>query len=92
MTLEEMRKVGYFYALPEILTMIGGAAYTLPAATTAVLGGVKKAVAVADQGALTVTGADATAVAASATTAVGALTTKVNALLAALRTAGVVTP
>ncbi|MNK14297.1 Head fiber protein [compost metagenome] len=92
MTLEEMRKVGYFYALPEILAMIESDGYTLPAATTAVIGGVKQAVAVPNQGALTVDGADATAVAASATTAVQALTTKINALLAALRTAGVVTP
>lgn len=92
MTAQEMQKIGFFYSVPQILTMITGATYTLPAATTAVLGGVKKAVAVADQGALTVTGADAAAVATSATTAVVALTTKVNALLAALRTAGVVTP
>jgi hypothetical protein len=77
MTLEEMRKVGYFYALPEILAMITEGTITPGAA-------------VANQGALTVTGADATAVATSATTAVTALVTKVNALLASLRTAGVI--
>lgn len=92
MTATEMKRVGFFYSIDNILSMISGASYTLPAATTAVLGGVKKAVAVADQGALTVTGADAAAVATSATAAVVALTAKVNALLAALRTAGVVTP
>lgn len=92
MTASEMQKIGFYGSVQALLTAISGAAYTLPAATTLAIGGVKKSVAVADQGALTVTGADATAVAASATTAVGALTTKVNALLAALRTAGVVTP
>lgn len=77
MTLEEMRKVGYYYSLPEILELIDGAEVTPGAA-------------VANQGALTVTGADAEAVATSATTAVGALVTKVNALLAQLRVAGVI--
>lgn len=77
MTLDEMRKVGFFYALPELLTMIGDAGFTPGAA-------------VANQGALSVTGADAAAVATSATTAVTALVTKVNAILASLRTAGVI--
>lgn len=57
----------------------------MAAATTAALGSVKKAVAVPDQGALTVTDI------ATAQTAVTALITKVNALLAAQRTAGQLT-
>lgn len=61
-------------------------------ATLTVVGGVKKTAAVADIAAQTVTGADATAVATSATTAVNAVGTKLNALLAALRTAGITTP
>lgn len=77
MTLEEMRRVGYFYALPEILELITEGTITPGAA-------------VANQTALTVTGADAAAVATSATTAVGALVTKINALLAQLRVAGVI--
>ncbi len=91
LTAEQLRKIGFYGSVPELLDMIGDAGYVLPAATTAAIGGVKKATAVADQTALTVAGADATAVATSATTAVGALTTKINALLAALRTAGVLT-
>lgn len=79
MTLDEMRKVGYFYALPEILELIES-------------GEVTPGAAVANQSALTVTGADAATVATSATTAVTALVTKVNALLASLRTAGVIAP
>lgn len=46
--------------------------------------------AVTDLGTLTVTGEDAAAVAASATTQVNAVGTKLNALLASLRTAGVI--
>lgn len=61
-------------------------------ATTSVVGGVKQTPAVTNVTTQTVSGADATAVATSATTAVNAIGTKLNALLAALRTAGVVTP
>lgn len=65
-------------------------------ATLTVVGGVKKTAAVADIATQTVTGADAAAAAAavatSATTAVNAVGTKLNALLAALRTAGITTP
>lgn len=84
--------------LIEVLSLIGlmGAARNgdldglftpvpMSAATTATLGSVKKAVAVPDQGALTVTDI------ATAQTAVNALITKVNALLAAQRTAGQLT-
>lgn len=48
--------------------------------------------AIANQAALTVTGADATAVAASAQTAVQTLGTKINSMLAALRAAGIILP
>lgn len=61
-------------------------------ATLTVVGGVKKTAAVADVAAQTVSGADVAAVATSATTAVNAVGTKLNALLAALRTAGITTP
>ena len=61
-------------------------------ATLTVVGGVKKTAAVADLTTQTVSGADAAAVATSATTAVNAVGTKLNALLAALRTAGITTP
>lgn len=60
-------------------------------ATTSVVGGVKKTPAIPDVASQTVSGADATAVATSATTAVNAVGTKLNALLAALRTAGIAT-
>lgn len=53
-----------------------------PVATATVAGNVKKAAAVADQAALTVTDI------ATAQTAVTALTSKINALLASLRAAG----
>ena len=53
----------------------GGTAYTLPAATSSALGGGKQAAAVADAA----SGADA-----------AAIVTTLNALLASLRTAGVV--
>ena len=61
-------------------------------ATLTVVGGVKKTAAVADVATQTVTGADAAAVATSAAAAVNAVGTKLNALLAALRTAGITTP
>lgn len=48
--------------------------------------------AIPNQGALTVTGADATAVAASATTQLATLTAKMNAMLAAMRAAGMILP
>lgn len=64
--------------------------FNLPAATTSTLGGVLKSVEVTDIATQTVNGADATAVGTSATTAVNAVGTKLNALLAALRTAGIV--
>lgn len=60
----------------------GGAPYVLPAATLTAMGGVKKAAAVADQGALTVTDI------AGAQTAVTALVAKVNAILVSQRAAG----
>ena len=47
---------------------------------------------IANQGALTVTGADAAAVATSATTQLATLTAKVNAMLAAMRAAGMILP
>lgn len=78
-------------ALIQIMgTVSGGGSYTLPAATTSTLGGVLKSVAVTDIATQTVSGADATTVGTSATTAVNAVGTKLNALLAALRTAGIV--
>lgn len=61
---------------------VAGTVAAGPIATTATAGNVKKAAAVADQAALTVTDI------ATAQTAVNALTAKVNALLAALRAAG----
>ena len=61
----------------------------IPPATTADVGGVKKSAAVTNVATQTVSGADAAAVATSATTSVNAVGTKLNALLAALRTAGV---
>lgn len=61
---------------------VAGTVAAAPAATTATAGVVKKAVAVPDQTALTVTDI------ATAQTAVTALVTKINALLAASRTAG----
>lgn len=67
-------------------------ASAIPAATTSAAGGVKKTPAVTDIATQTVSGADAAAVATSATTAVNAVGTKLNALLAQLRAAGIVTP
>lgn len=61
----------------------------IPAATTMDIGGVKKSAAVTNVTTQTVSGADAAAVATSATTSVNAVGTKLNALLAALRTAGI---
>lgn len=61
----------------------------IPAATPTVVGGVRQSVAVTNIATQTVTGADAAAVATSATTAVNAVGTKLNALLAALRAAGI---
>lgn len=61
----------------------------IPAATTTVVGGVKQSAAVTNIATQTVTGADAAAVATSAATAVNAVGTKLNALLAALRAAGI---
>lgn len=55
-------------------------------------GGVLQQAAVANIGSQTVTGADTTAVAASATSAVNAVGAKLNALLAAVRAAGIVVP
>ncbi len=55
-------------------------------------GGGPQQAAIANQGALTVTGADAAAVATSATTQLATLTAKVNAMLAAMRGAGVIAP
>jgi hypothetical protein len=57
----------------------------IPAATTTVVGGVRKATAVADLAAQTVTDI------AGAQTAVNAIVTKLNALLAAQRVAGQLT-
>ena len=66
-----------------------GAKLDIPAATPTVVGGVKQSAAVTNVATQTVTGADAAAVATSATTAVNAVGTKLNALLAALRAAGI---
>lgn len=74
--------------LAELLSVPG----TVPAASETVAGVVKMTAAVPNQAALTVTGADAATVATSATTAVTALVTKVNALLAAMRAAGITVP
>lgn len=68
---------------------LGGATLVIPAATTTVVGGVKQSAAVTNIATQTVTGADAAAVATSAATAVNAVGTKLNALLAALRAAGI---
>jgi len=65
--------------------MFAAGGYTLPAASTTVVGGVKKAVAVPDLAAQTVTDI------ATAQTAITAIVTKLNALLAASRTAGQLT-
>lgn len=65
--------------------LAAGTVSNVPLATTAVAGTVKKATAVADQAALTVTDI------ATAQTAVNALTAKINAFLAASRTAGQLT-
>ncbi|GGH32603.1 head fiber protein [Klebsiella phage KL01] len=65
-----------------------GAGYALPAATTAALGGVKMAAAVANQAATTVSGADVAALVTSTNTALASIVSKINALLAAQRTAG----
>lgn len=65
--------------------LFNGGGYVLPVATTAVVGGVKKATAVADLAAQTVTDI------ATAQTAVTAIVNKINALLAASRTAGQLT-
>ncbi len=59
-------------------------------ATLTTAGMVLKSAAVTNVATQTVTGADAASVATSATTAVNAVGTKLNALLAALRTAGIV--
>lgn len=56
--------------------------YTLPAATTSTIGGVKKAANITDVPAQTVTTIE------QAQTSITALTAKINALLAAQRTAG----
>jgi len=61
----------------------------IPAATPTAVGGVKQSAAVNNIATQTVSGADAAAVATSATTAVNAVGTKLNALLAALRAAGI---
>lgn len=76
--------------LADLATALNGGPNAAPTATPTAAGIVRQAVAVPNQAALTVTGADAAAVATSATTAVTALVTKVNAILAALRTAGIV--
>lgn len=64
--------------LNQLAALIGGSAsFTVPAATTTVVGGVKKTPQIADLAG----GAD-----------LPTTVTKVNAILAALRTAGLVTP
>lgn len=68
---------------------VGGSGGTAPgSATTAAEGLVKQAAAVANQGALTVAGADVAALVTSTNTALASLVSKINALLAAERTAG----
>lgn len=74
MTATEMKRVGFYYSIDNILSMISGASYTLPAATASVIGGVKRGVAVVN-----------------ATDEPSAVT-QLNALLASLRTAGVIAP
>ena len=66
----------------------GAPAYTLPNATPSVRGGVLQSAATADQGTLTVSGADVAALVTSTNTALATLVAKVNAILAAERTAG----
>lgn len=66
----------------------GAPAYTLPAATTSVNGGVKMSAATADQAAVTVAGADTATLVTSTNTALATLVAKINAILAAERTAG----
>lgn len=65
--------------------LFNGGGYVLPAASTTVVGGVKKATAIADLAAQTVTDI------ATAQTAITAIVDKLNALLAASRTAGQLT-
>ena len=65
--------------------LFNGGGYVLPAASTTVVGGVKKAVAVPDLAAQTVS--DFT----NTQTAITAIVNKLNALLAASRTAGQLT-
>jgi hypothetical protein len=63
---------------------------TLPTPTATVRGGVLRGTVVANVATQTVSGADVTALGTSATTAVNAVGTQLNALLARLRTAGVI--
>ncbi|WYM31525.1 hypothetical protein VL73_43 [Erwinia phage VL73] len=70
----------------------GGTVYVLPAATTAAIGGVKMSTAIADQATVTVAGADVAALVTSTNTALATLVSKINAILAAQRTAGQITP
>lgn len=84
---EKISKIGLLSAIKEglldgALGEASGEDYVLPAATTTVIGGVKKASAVADQGALVVTDI------ATAQTAITSLVSKVNALLVSQRAAG----
>lgn len=67
---------------------LGGASYTLPAATATALGGVKQSAATADQAAVTVAGADVAALVTSTNSALATIVAKINAILAAERTAG----
>lgn len=62
--------------------------YSLPNASTSVRGGVLQSAATADQGALTVSGADVASLITSTNAALATLVAKVNAILAAERTAG----
>lgn len=67
---------------------MGGSSGSVPNATTSVRGLVLQSAATADQGTLTVAGADVAALVTSTNTALATLVAKVNAILAAERTAG----
>lgn len=77
------------YKLSEILA-IAAAGGAIPAATTTVAGVVKQGAAVPVQAAVTVAGADVAALVTSTNTALATLVAKINAITAALRTAGII--
>lgn len=78
--------------LSQLVIAMNAIGALVPAATTTTNGTVKQAAATANQAALTVSGADVAALVTSTNTALSTLVGKVNAILAALRTAGIVAP